>query len=518
MSQAPLFSPSRVGGTVPSSSSMGVVMDHPSSSSVETLANQVQGLRDELAGAHSVIGQQLQELQFLRQALQHAAVERTVHLTLKAQTFDDGLSTTSFLAEEESSTSSNRSHYSISEHSSLDSMGVKGNLRTMSLSSDASCESLHPIRIKFRRVVGPSLSSLLSSVSMVSEHPTHLQSDQTRTFTVFLGQNRLEDKTNNGPHLADDLLLFTNRNELLPPFERPTIEMIHGMATNEARENLTGEVACPEIESIQQACQETAFPAPDVRVPKDDTSILTARKGPSIMQDQETPCLFSLTVSQVTAKTSNLSSLPKVDTLKQRRKNFLAKASPTLGPTMEPRNTQVVHPSGQMALPVARIDSVLPQTDPTQYVEGKVLADAWGQKGVYTGSIHLTTALPHGHGIMVYASSPNTAGTATTDKYSGNWKQGKYHGLGKLEESGHTYEGPLQNGLKHGSEEATMTFANGRCFIGRFCEDAMREGVLQYEDGSHYQGLLKNNKRDGFGFYRFSSGDQYEGLWKNDMM
>jgi hypothetical protein len=59
--------------------------------------------------------------------------------------------------------------------------------------------------------------------------------------------------------------------------------------------------------------------------------------------------------------------------------------------------------------------------------------------------------------------------------------------------------------------QGNLTFNDGRVFTGRFQKDQIREGKLHFQDGSFYQGLLRDGKRSGFGLYAFSDQSQYEG-------
>lgn len=160
---------------------------------------------------------------------------------------------------------------------------------------------------------------------------------------------------------------------------------------------------------------------------------------------------------------------------------------------------------------------ISPQTSPdrnelarTIEVENCQMRDASNERGLYSGSMDCKTHLPDGYGTLKYHKQGK--------EYTGDWEQGRYHGHGILKNGqGDVYEGPFIQGLKEG-QDATMTFRDGRTFHGRYHLDKMREGLLKFADGSFYDGLLENNKRNGFGLYTFPSGDQYEGQWRNDLM
>jgi len=77
--------------------------------------------------------------------------------------------------------------------------------------------------------------------------------------------------------------------------------------------------------------------------------------------------------------------------------------------------------------------------------------------------------------------------------YSGDWMNGKRHGLGKLvERNGYMYYGWWENDLRHGQGEAN------------------------YPDGSMYDGDWKCDKKYGFGKMTRSDGTSYECEWIND--
>ncbi len=69
--------------------------------------------------------------------------------------------------------------------------------------------------------------------------------------------------------------------------------------------------------------------------------------------------------------------------------------------------------------------------------------------------------------------------------FSGDYKNGLYHGKGRLEfKDGSVYEGQFENNKMHGY------------------------GKIFFKDGSIYQGNFKNNLRDGTGILRSTDGSQ----------
>ena len=189
----------------------------------------------------------------------------------------------------------------------------------------------------------------------------------------------------------------------------------------------------------------------------------------------------------------------------------------------------------------------------TKEVHKCQVIDAFGERGLYTGKINIKSHMPDGYGDMQYHKKGRS--------YQGDWCQGHWHGLGKflngledryegefvmdqkhgqgklffsdgsvftghfeenemrkgkLYSSGSIYEGEFaMKGQKHG--QGKLIFNDSRVFTGRFLGDKMREGKLYYQDGSSYQGLLKDGKRCGFGLYFFSDESQYGGQWENDL-
>ncbi len=77
--------------------------------------------------------------------------------------------------------------------------------------------------------------------------------------------------------------------------------------------------------------------------------------------------------------------------------------------------------------------------------------------------------------------------------YSGDFKNGHYHGKGRLEfTDGSVYEGQFENNKMHGY------------------------GKIFYKDGSIYQGNFKNNLRDGTGKVRSKEGVEQRVVYSKD--
>jgi hypothetical protein len=144
----------------------------------------------------------------------------------------------------------------------------------------------------------------------------------------------------------------------------------------------------------------------------------------------------------------------------------------------------------------------------TKQVHKRQVVDAFGERGLYTGSLNVKSHMPDGCGVMAYRQKRT---------YQGDWIQGHWHGHGKfLNSLEDIYEGTFVMDQKEG--QGKLIFNDGRVFTGRFQKDQMREGKLHFQDASFYQGLLRDGKRRGFGLYVFSDQSQYEGQWESDCM
>ena len=149
-----------------------------------------------------------------------------------------------------------------------------------------------------------------------------------------------------------------------------------------------------------------------------------------------------------------------------------------------------------------------PAPDAAKEVYQREVVDAFGERGIFTGSINAGTSLPDGYGEMKYREGR---------VYRGEWQQGHWVGFSTYINSlGDVYEGSFENDQKHG--DGKLVFADGRVFEGRFDSDQMRDGLLRFQDGSSYKGLLQDGKRNGFGLYIFADGSNYEGQWVDDRM
>ena len=136
------------------------------------------------------------------------------------------------------------------------------------------------------------------------------------------------------------------------------------------------------------------------------------------------------------------------------------------------------------------------------------MRDAYNARGIYTGTVARSVLLPHGKGTMKYRHAGRS--------YSGDWVMGHWHGKGIIRNAGvEVYEGDVVNDLKEG--EGKLTYSDGRVLTGTFQKDECIKGLLQFPDGSRYDGELKNGKRHGYGTYKFADGGMYVGFSANNV-
>jgi serine/threonine protein kinase len=85
--------------------------------------------------------------------------------------------------------------------------------------------------------------------------------------------------------------------------------------------------------------------------------------------------------------------------------------------------------------------------------------------------------------------------------------------------NGSRYDGELKNGKRHGI--GVMIFANGNCYDGQFCDGKRHgQGIFMYANGRRYEGEFRNGKRHGNGTYTSSPKSRtsfsYTGEFAND--
>ncbi len=94
----------------------------------------------------------------------------------------------------------------------------------------------------------------------------------------------------------------------------------------------------------------------------------------------------------------------------------------------------------------------------------------------------------NGYGTKVFKDGYNT------NKYVGEWKDGKQHGQGIFTfANGDKYVGEWKDGKEHG--QGTDTWADGSKYVGEY-KDGLEhgQGTFTYADGDKYVGEFKDGK------------------------
>jgi len=111
----------------------------------------------------------------------------------------------------------------------------------------------------------------------------------------------------------------------------------------------------------------------------------------------------------------------------------------------------------------------------------------------------------HGRGRLNYSNG---------DEYLGGWKDGKYHGEGRLNYSnGDEYDGEYKDGKYHG--EGRLNYSNGGCCFGEFKAGKKHGFITIYlNNGDEFVGTFKQDKKHGRS-YSIKNLDLFEGDWKD---
>ena len=127
---------------------------------------------------------------------------------------------------------------------------------------------------------------------------------------------------------------------------------------------------------------------------------------------------------------------------------------------------------------------------------------------VYIGEWDFLSKIPHGTGISY--------NKITGEKYSGNFKLFKKHGLGRLIfPSGDLYEGEFVEGEMHGN--GTLLYIQGKVYIGEFSK-GYKHGYGKEQDRHEtcYEGEYVKDKRVGNGKLIWADGRSYVGEFFDD--
>ena len=169
-----------------------------------------------------------------------------------------------------------------------------------------------------------------------------------------------------------------------------------------------------------------------------------------------------------------------------------------------------------------------------EFIEGKAEGKGvykWSNGEVYDGE--WKGGLKHGDGVWKGIHG---------DSYIGEWKSSKADGYGvHIWTNGDRYEGEWKECLKHGN--GTDIFSNGDVYIGQYrYGKPYGNGQYIWKNGSSYVGEFKNglkcgqgkwkkskeqnsnqyegqytdDKKNGFGIFKWSSGNIYRGQFTND--
>lgn len=103
-----------------------------------------------------------------------------------------------------------------------------------------------------------------------------------------------------------------------------------------------------------------------------------------------------------------------------------------------------------------------------------------------------------------------------TDKFVGNYQQGKIHGKGVYTWSdGDKYDGEWVSDKMHG--KGVRTWTNGDKYNGEWKDDKMHgKGTYVWLNGDKYVGDWVSNEMHGKGIYTWSDGDKYDGEWEKN--
>ena len=98
--------------------------------------------------------------------------------------------------------------------------------------------------------------------------------------------------------------------------------------------------------------------------------------------------------------------------------------------------------------------------------------------------------------------------------YDGDWKNDKYDGFGALFDHGEKYTGNFKNGKFHG--KGTFYKTNGEILEGEFFEGKIKKGKIVYKNGDIFKGKFIEGKKE-FGIYEYSEGGKYEGYFEDEI-
>lgn len=180
------------------------------------------------------------------------------------------------------------------------------------------------------------------------------------------------------------------------------------------------------------------------------------------------------------------------------------------------------------------------------YANGSKYTGSWKEgifqgKGSYTWSNgdsysgQWVNGERHGKGTMVTASKEKVEGTWVNDElqgkifwynakkeliYEGDWQNNQPHGIGKQRSSAtELYEGGFENGSRTKGSLRVSIGTQTIVYTGKFSDDEIISGIIQYPDGSSYEGAIKDRIPNGKGVYQLIQNGvklkSYNGIWIN---
>ena len=97
-------------------------------------------------------------------------------------------------------------------------------------------------------------------------------------------------------------------------------------------------------------------------------------------------------------------------------------------------------------------------------------------------------------------------------EYDGEWLDNWKHGRGTFASGEGEYTGQWNYGKRHGT--GTMTYQNSKVRLEGYWEnDEFVAGKITYDDGSVYNGPVRNLQREGQGDYYYLDKSEYSGNW-----
>ena len=158
-----------------------------------------------------------------------------------------------------------------------------------------------------------------------------------------------------------------------------------------------------------------------------------------------------------------------------------------------------------------------------------IYIDKYKNNNLYKGTWTLEKIF-HGYGIF-YVSGNKYEGfwnfgkltgecryfLQNNDYFIGNFNDGQAEGNGKyFHNDGTIYEGEWLNDQPSG--KGKEMFVDGSMFDGIFENGVKKKGIFKWNDGSYYEGEIKNNVFDGYGIFHWKEGREYQGDWVGGKM